>query len=377
MPAATNSNLAALALEFQSSQLLVYVGADNELYDLFWQNGKWSQYNLMQAVHNNTGVTVPYPKPGVGGARGGSPIAGFSFEASDAAFVLYIDVNNHIQELQFDVDVKLITGLPSLTGSTAPRADSPLAAFAWEKQKSTHVICIGNDNHVRELYWRWPGSAPWQISDLTVNTGSMAPKPGSPLAGYAFENQGTEHVFYIAQDNSIRELYYSGDNWSSDNLSITSGAAPPVANSPLACYVCEYENTQHVVYFGNDGNAHELYWSNGWNHNNLTQSASAPQPAINSALAGYSYENEKTQHVIYVGNDGNIQELYWSEGAWNTNNLSSSAGSGATAPSAGTPLAGYAYENEGTEHVIYIDVNDRVHELYHSGGSWNSGEVSS
>jgi hypothetical protein len=97
------------------------------------------------------------------------------------------------------------------------------------------VICIGNDNHVRELYWLWPGSAPWQISDLTVNTGSMAPKPGSPLAGYAFENQGTEHVFYIAQDNSIRELYYSGGNWSSDNLSITSGAAPPVANSPLAC----------------------------------------------------------------------------------------------------------------------------------------------
>ena len=39
-------------------------------------------------------------------------------------------------------------------------------------------------------------------------------------------------------------------------------------------------------------------------------------------------------------------------------------------------LAGYAFENERTQHVIDVDVNNNVHELYRSGNPWNSGVVS-
>jgi len=382
MTAATNSNLTGLAYEFHNTQILAYVGGNNHVYQLSWQNGTWSQFDIFNEIQTNHHVMPPFPKPGIGGPRGGSPLAAFAFEVYHAAYVVYIDLNNRIQELQFAGDWSLIDVFPNQTSDTAPRADSPLAAFSWEKQKSTHIIYISHDGHdgqhghVRELYWVWPGTRGWQMNDLSIHTGAMLPKQGSPLAGYTFENQGTEHVIYIAQDNSIRELYYSGGQWSSNDLSTTPGYVSPAANSPLACYVCEYENTQHVVYIGGDGDVHELYWSNGWKHNDLTQMTGAPQPAANSALAGYAAEYEKTEHVIYIGNDGDIQELYYSGNAWQVTDLSVSAGSGATAPTAGTPLAGYAFENQGTEHVIYIDINHQVHELYRSGNNWFAGEVS-
>jgi hypothetical protein len=46
------------------------------------------------------------------------------------------------------------------------------------------------------------------------------------------------------------------------------------------------------------------------------------------------------------------------------------------APKSGSPLAGYVFTNQGTEHVIYIDVDNSVHELYRQGSSWYSGVVS-
>jgi Fungal fucose-specific lectin len=370
MTAATNTNLVGVSLESLNAQQVVYVGIDNRLYALNWRNGNWDQYDVIQGVHNNTGVTPPLPKPGIGQPRGGSPLAGFAFEPLKAAYVAYIDVNNKIQELQFGVDVRLAASF----NNVMPRDDSPLAAYAMQRAKTTHIIYIDSEHHVHELYW----NNSWQTpNDLTQRTGTMVPMSGSPLAAYSFENQGTAHIFYVAQDNSIRELYFSGNQWSSNNLSVIPGAVSPRTNCVMACYACEYENTQHVVYTGNDGDIHELYWSNGWKNNpqTLTSIAGAPKPAQNSALAGYACEYEKTQHVIYIDDHANIQEIYWSNG-WQNNILSEAAGSGAPSPQNGTPLTGYAFENEKTEHVWYIDSNDQVHELYHSGNQWHAGEKS-
>src|ERR1700757_354633 len=45
-------------------------------------------------------------------------------------------------------------------------------------------------------------------------------------------------------------------------------------------------------------------------------------------------------------------------------------------PTSGTPLAGYAFESERTNHISYIDRNLFAHELYRSGGNWAAGVVS-
>jgi hypothetical protein len=109
----------------------------------------------------------------------------------------------------------------------------------------------------------------------------------------------------------------------------------------------------------------------------LTQITGAPPPAGNSALAGYAAEYEQTHHVIYIDSNSNIQELYRSGNSWANTTLSVSAGSGATPPlSTASPLAGYAFERERTQHVYYLDANLHVHELYRSGNAWHAGEVS-
>lgn len=195
-----------------------------------------------------------------------------------------------------------------------------------------------------------------------------------------FTNQATEHVFYIAQDNTIRELYYSGGTWHGNNLSAAVPAAVrPARNSPLTAFAAEYENTQHVIYVNENGDVQELYWSNGgWNTGDpLNLQARASQPASNSALAGYAAEYERTHHVVYVDANNIMHELYHSGGTWTETLLLDSAGSPAP-PRNATPLAGYAYSyaNDGTEHVIYIDVDNNVHELYRQGNAWYSGVVS-
>jgi len=49
----------------------------------------------------------------------------------------------------------------------------------------------------------------------------------------------------------------------------------------------------------------------GWHHNNLTAAAGAPPPAVNQSLSGYAFEAQGTQHVIYVSTDNQIIKLWW------------------------------------------------------------------
>ena len=71
-------------------------------------------------------------------------------------------------------------------------------------------------------------------------------------------------------------------------------------------------------------------------------------------------------------------ELYNTGSGWRSTNLPAAAGSGALPPiTPASPLAGYAFDNQSTEHVIYLDSNGQVHELYRAGDAWNAGETSS
>ena len=263
----------------------------------------------------------------------------------------------------------------------ARRITGPPQAAGWPPaQQSQHVVYVDHPGHVRELYL--VGTEPWQTNDLSERTGytkTAAPKNGSPLAGYVFTNQQTEHVFYIAQDDTIRELYYTGI-WHANNLSqAVPAAVPPARDSPLAAYAAEYENTQHVIYVNDDGDVQELYWSDGWKTGQpLNLQAGASQPAGSSTLAGYAAEYEQTHHVVYTDASNIMHELYRSGSAWNETLLLESADSPAP-PRNATPLAGYAYSHAGTgtQHVIYIDIDSNVHELYREGSSWYSGVVSS
>jgi hypothetical protein len=396
MQPSTDTNLTGFAAEYNNTQNLFYVGEDQRLYWLVWQNGQWVSVDVIKqwAVDQ---ITPPFPMAG-NRTRGGTPLASNAFEAQKVGFLFYIANNNHviglpipqIQGASIPPGSSFTEALnPDLTtrlGVPSAMTGSPLASFAWERQQSQHAFYIGTDGNVWELYYSGDGfdskrgGLPWQANNLSEDTGytgALAPKPGGPLVAYMFENQATEHVVYIAKDNTIRELYYSGGHWSGSNLLEATRAPPPSANSPLAGYVAEYENTQHVIYVTDSGDVQELYWNGAWRNGkpDLTQATSAPQPAPGSALFGWSAEYEQSEHVIYSDNTATLWELYHNSSGWGLTNLSVSAGSGAPPPAnSATPLAAYSFENQKTDHVLYLDQNNQLHELYHSGNTWYAGE---
>jgi hypothetical protein len=333
------------------------------------------------------------------GTRGGTPFASNAFEAEKSGYLFYIAGNGHVIGLTippaYSAPIPKGTSLaealnPDLTfrtGAPPAMAGSPLASFAWESQKSQHVFYIGGeDGNVWELYYvagqidEKHGGPLWQQNNLSAHTGysgDLRPRQGGPLVAFMFGNQGTEHVVYIARDQTIRELYYSGGKWAGNSLLEATQAPTPKINSPIAGYVAEYENTQHVVYVAANGDVQELYWNGAWQNRqpDLTVTTGAPQPASNSALFGWSAEYDQSEHVIYSDNSSTLWELYHTSGGWGLTNLSQSAGSGASAPvNSATPLAGYAFEYQKTDHVLYLDQNNQLHELYRSGNAWYAGE---
>ena len=77
-----------------------------------------------------------------------------------------------------------------------------------------------------------------------------------------------------------------------------------------------------------------------------------------------------------MGSDGALYELYNIRGGWAATNLSGFPWIVATPPIDGTPLTGYSWEDDHTQHVFYVDINKNVHELYRQGDTWATGVLS-
>jgi Fungal fucose-specific lectin len=410
MQPATNTTIAGALSVAYSKYYFAYIGSDQRLYLYVGaQDAGFLPTDLFNLWQVETGIIPPFPRTGTG-MRSGGPITMNSRADSnqyDNTYLCYIDVNSHIQALNCPVynwegnqyGVGLPPGatnaeainpdLTSRTGAPQAAADSSLASYGWQSQKSQHVVYVGTDGNVWELYQLWEqfdgvrGGLLWQANNLSERTGyvgELAPRENSPLAGTTFETEGSEHIIYMAKDNTIRELWFYNGGWGGNNLTeATGGAVAPAANSSLTVYAAEYEDTLHVAYLGEDGNIHELWWNrNGWQPHHAISEIVSIKPASGTAIIGYATEYERTHHVVYINENNELQELYHNSGGWNTTWLSASAGSGATPPiNSSSPLAGYSVESMKGQHIYYLDDQTRVHEIYRKGDSWYAGEVAS
>jgi Fungal fucose-specific lectin len=246
------------------------------------------------------------------------------------------------------------------------------AAYAFEDQGTQHVIYVGRDFHINELWWDNNG---WHHNDLTAATGAPLPAVDQSMTAYAFEDQGTQHVIYIGQnDFHINELWWDNNGWHYNDLTTATGAPLPGGTGgplPLAveqstsAYAFEDEGTQHVIYIGGEDNHfHELWWDNsGWHHNDLTVAAGAPLPAVDQSWSAYAFEHQRSQHIIYVGGqDIHIHELWWGNNAWHHNDITTAAG--APLPSLDQGMSAYAFEDQHTQHVIYTGQDGHFKELW-------------
>ena len=257
----------------------------------------------------------------------------------------------------------------------APAPGSALTGY-WGSDSSQHVNFVGTDGHVRELYIH-PG-ANWVNNDLTAfSGGGVLPKAGTALTGY-WGSDNSQHVNFIGSDGHVRELYiHPGANWVNNDLTLLSGSGVlPAAGSALTAYWGS-DSSQHVLYIGTDGHVHELYIHPGanWVNNDLTAlSGGGTVPARGSALHGY-WGSDSSQHVNFVGTDGHVHELYIHPGAnWVNNDLTALAGGGVL-PLEATALTGY-WGSDNSQHVNFVGTDGHVHELYiHPSANWVNNDL--
>ncbi len=345
-----------------SSQHVNFIGTDGHVHEMFiYPGAQWANNDLTAFA----GGTVP---------RAGSDLTGY-WGTDSSQHVNFIGTDGHVHELYIHPGAKWVNNdLTTFSGGgVLPAPGSPLAAY-WGSDSSQHVLFIGTDGHVHELYIH-PGAA-WVNNDLTVFAGGTLPAPGSALHAY-WGSDSSQHVNFIGTDGHVHELYiHPGAAWVNNDLSAFSGRGVlPLANSPLTGYWGS-DSSQHVNFIGSDGHVHELYIHPGaaWVNNDLSVFGGGVLPAPGSKLTGY-WGTDSSQHVNFTGVDGHVHELYIHPGAkWVNNDLTGFSGGGSV-PGQAAALHAY-WGSDSSQHVNFIGNDGHVHELYiHPGAAWVNNDL--
>jgi hypothetical protein len=356
---AEGNKLDGYCTPWDDQQHVNYVGADNNVYELYYNRG-WIFNNLTQLA-------------GSPPAAPGSSVAGYVTPYNYQQHVIYIGNDNNIHELMIQSGQPWISNnLTQPLGAPAPIPGSPLVGYVTEANKQQHIDYIGADQHVHELVY---GNG-WAHNDLTHASGAPVVQPGSQLAGYETAYNGQQHVIFLDANLHIHELVWGGGHWAHDDVTQSAAGAPGAAwpANAIAGYVTTFNNQQHIVYLGNDNHVHELVYSNGWVHNDLTHAAGGPSMATGGGLHGYQTPYNSQQHVNYVGIDDHVHELYYN-GSWHDNDLTAIA-SGSPPLAARTALTGYVTmnPNQPQQHVNFVGVDGHVHELWYDS-QWHQNDL--
>jgi hypothetical protein len=240
---------------------------------------------------------------------------------------------NHVHELSITPGSGWVNN--DIT-SLAPDGSVPLGGRAlssyWGSDGSQHVNFFGfsgQEYHVQQLSIA-PGAG-WVLNDLTSSAGGVAPvvDPPPPMLVSYWGSDGSQHVNFIGLDGHIHELYIapSATGWVDHDLTVLAAAVAPGERALDAYWGTD--SSQHVNFIGLDGHIHELYIApsaTGWTDNDLTMLAGAVPILGGTALNGY-WGSDNSQHVNFIGTDGDVHELYIVPGApgWVDNNLTALA----------------------------------------------------
>ncbi len=154
-------------------------------------------------------------------------------------------------------------------------------------------------------------------------------------------------------------------------------AFQPILNAPgrfLDSYTTDFNNQQHINFVGADGHIHELFFTDIWRHKDLTTLVGAPSAVPAGDINGYQTFFNNQHHVNFLSSDGHVHELVYGS-AWGHNDLTRIA-SGAPPPAvARSRLASYPTNFNNQQHVNYITPDGHIHEIYFDG-SWHHNDLS-
>jgi hypothetical protein len=349
-----------------NSQHVNFTGLDGHVHELYIVPGaNWVDNDLTElALAQSPAVQ--------------SGLSGYWQSDDDSVHVFYngAGTDNHVYQLRIFPGGPgwIWEDLTSLADGIVPEVSRALSGY-WGTDNSQHVNYIGSGNHIHELY-RASGASPtdWTDNDLTALAGAVPPHSNTALVSY-WGSDSSQHVFFIGTDDHVHELYTApGTNGRVDNdlTALTGALATPNANTALAGF-WDTDSSQHLLFIGTDGHIHELFivpGIPGWADHDLTNVGHAIAPNIGAALDVYT-GSDGSRHINFFGVDGHVHELYNHPGAagagWVDNDLTKMAN--AVDPVVGDrELHGY-WGNDSSQHVNFIGTDGDLHELYIAPGT--------
>jgi hypothetical protein len=340
------------AFDDQGTQHVIYEdfnqanGGEGHVHELWWGMGDATHHNDLT---DRTGAPL---------ADGGE--SAYVFTLEETQHVTYVGRDQHVYEIWWQDGDPQLNKLSERAGAPLA-AGGPPASYAFEAEGTQHVFYLAErtateDRHIEEIWWE-SGSTPNHGSLKPPTTGS---RPASTPSAYVFKGQGSQHVVYRGEDGHVHHFGWRGEVTNHEDLNDAAKEAVRASGRPIG-YVFDGQGTQHVVYVGEDKHIHELWWDpSGWHPNDLTKATGAPLASITGTPAGYVFDAEGTQHVVYVGEDKHIHELWWDPSGWHWNDLTMAT----QAPPGLSDPSGYVFPREGTQHVLYSGEDHHVIELY-------------
>jgi hypothetical protein len=219
-------------------------------------------------------------------------------------FVFYVDMQGHLIELSSGNGTPWNIGdLTASFGGPAVSQGSNLVSFCsgiWGQQ----VFYIDTNYNVNAFSVVWqcrllgnrPSCGPgWQNSNLTANTAGAPttfapPDPSiSSLALTGFQDSFGTHIFYVASNQNINQLWFqTSGTWSNQNVMPSvpcffgrcSPPPPLPAVSTALSSLADPQGNQHVFYIDANRGISELSHApnlttlgNGWSYGSPTTSA--------------------------------------------------------------------------------------------------------
>ncbi|WP_030277577.1 hypothetical protein [Streptomyces sp. NRRL B-24484] len=226
---------------------VLYRAIDSHLHELSWSDNQWDDADLTVVIEPRNAP----PK------AAGDATAVYYWPQENGIHVVYRGTNGHLYLLSLHGHAgnQYHGDITSAAVGDAPAAVGNPGGAAWNDPEEQHVVYRANNGRLHELLGTFSGIDAWRHNDLSDAVGVSLNAAGDP-AVYAWEVDKTLHVVYSGTDDHIHELAFN-DQWRHNDLSDATGAPPNAAGDP-SVYACNSDKTLHVVYHGTDNHLHEL-----------------------------------------------------------------------------------------------------------------------
>jgi hypothetical protein len=220
-----------------------------------------------------------------------------SFANGYGEHVYYPDIGYEIHQLYFNNIGWADQPLTAWTGGAAHLGDSGISSFA--DGYGEHVYYIGSpDGHMHQLYFDNIG---WADQDLTKWSGGPLPYKSTDISSFSIAD--SEYVYYVATDQHVHQLCFNNANWNDQDLTKCTGG--PLAWTDLgniAAGISSFgiADGKHVFYVATDLHVHQLYFNNAkWVDQDLTLWSGGPLAAeVFSAISSFAIADG--QHAYYL-----------------------------------------------------------------------------